>query len=474
MRVVITALLLHICIVSFTQEKRELNWQDFKNSVQNTDVVNSVKWGSLTVFQIKDINKFLYKVTIAGRSFELQTPMPSELQTLFRQTQSDRQKSETNAKAKEAVTQAEAAADKANKLQENVRNDRVAHGEAIDPLEQALDEVKRKFQAYLAAVRQASMDILSLKRSRNQLISIAQKDMSFASIATEVSGVNWPISNIESNYTDVKDRYQETLLEVANAKSLAADDQSKLVIVTAIENNLKTAQTLIDEEALLSMVDDINYLYTELTNESNFTVVAPPVQMDGDIVSYEITVTPTATRSLAPYRNPMKFTFDVPAQGGTKVDFSVGPAVSFGKDAKDEKYYLEETPNSDEVILRRRANNNVIIPSLGAFMHVYRRSAKWAAIGGMFGIGVGFQSTSEVNANLFLGLTAVLGKQQKVMLSGGASYLKVDRIKSEQYVEGNNYDATKINLADVTERVYKPSGFISISYNLSNRTEIVH
>jgi hypothetical protein len=194
--------------------------------------------------------------------------------------------------------------------------------------------------------------------------------------------------------------------------------------------------------------------------------------MDGDLVSYEITITPTTTRAYAPYRNPMKFTFDVPAHGGTKVDFSVGPAVSFGKNAKDEKYYLEETSNPDEVKLKSRPNNNAITPSLAAFMHVYPRSAKWAAVGGLFGIGVGFQSTSEVNASLFVGITAVLGKQQKVMVGLGFSFLRVQRIKNDQYVAGHLCGFQK-NLNDVTEPVYKTSGFLSISYNLSSRKEIV-
>lgn len=472
MKVLFTAALLHIALVSVCQEKRELNWQDFKNSVQNTDVVTSVPWGSLTVFQIKDINKFLYKVTISGRSFELLTPMPSELQTLFRQTPSDLQKGVTNTKANEAANQAEAARSKVSRLQGTMQKDRGAEDEP-SLLEQALGELTTKFQDYSAAVRQAASDVLRLKRSRNQLVSIAQKDMSFASISTEVAGVDWPIPNIESNYLTVRERYEELFVLVENAKSLAEGDDDKLRVVTAVENNLKRAEKLLEEEAFLTLIDDINYLYTELANESNFTVVAPPVQMDGDIASYEISITPTNTRTLAPYRNPMKFTFDVPTKGGLKVDFSVGPAVSFGDNAKDEKYFLEETTNPDVVKLRKRSNNNTITPSLGAFMHAYPRSGGWASVGAMFGVGVGFQSTSELNANLYFGLTGVLGKHQKIMASLGVSYLKVDRIKDTQFKEENQYQTSKISLDDVTERVYKPSAFFSITYNLSSRKEIV-
>ena len=168
----------------------------------------------------------------------------------------------------------------------------------------------------------------------------------------------------------------------------------------------------------------------------------------------------------------MKFTFDVPAHGGIKVDFSVGQTVSFGNNARDEKYYLKDGASQTDVILTKRNNNNVITPSLGAFMHVYRRSPKWLALGGMFGVGVGFQSTSELNANLFAGATLVMGKQQKVMLGFGVSYLRVERIKNDEFKEGNVYQISKINLSDVTEKVYRNSVFFSLTYNLSNRTEI--
>ncbi|WP_159300715.1 hypothetical protein, partial [Klebsiella pneumoniae] len=86
------------------------------------------------------------------------------------------------------------------------------------------------------------------------------------------------------------------------------------------------------------------------------------------------------------------FSFDIPVKQGLKVDFSVGPAFSFGKGARDEKFFLEESGKDGMSILRERENNNPLNPGVGSFMHIYGRKGKGVAWGGLFGVGAGFQS----------------------------------------------------------------------------------
>lgn len=466
------------------QEKRELDWQELKKSVKTTDVMKPVRFGEFTIFQISDINKFLYKVEIAGSVFELQTPMPSELQALFRLTPTELQKTMSNRNAEEAVNKVNTAKELMMDRKGGLSERAAALTPIEDDLSKSLSKLLVKCEKYLALVKSLSADIFTLKRTRSELISIAQFDIPHSEITGKVAAVNWPMPDLRNDYFESKALYHEVevLYEASlNYAKRAGEEAKRLNALTAeamagtvrdIEESgelIEKADELIDEEALLGMLADVDFLYSELNNRSNFRVIAPPVQMDGDIVTYEVSIVPTTTRSLAPYRNPMQFKFDVPAFGGTKVDFSVGPTFSFGSGSKHEVFFLEET-GIDEVALRQRSNNNVISPGIAAFMHVYKRSGKPATWGGLLGVGAGFQSFEDINPSIYLGVSLVLGKMQKVIIGTGVSFLKVDRLKARQYEVDKVYAISKINLSDVTEKIYKASPFFSFSYSLASRT----
>jgi hypothetical protein len=526
--------LLLACSAAWSQEKRRLDWQKFSNSIGETKIVEPVQFGKFTVFQIDNINKFLYKVEMSGKSFELQTPIPSELQTLFRLSSADLEKTTNAKKAEEAVAEiggaippmketsdevekatvdaGTAVSEAEDELEEKQRDARDASEgasvavaankaaadkkakDAIKVLEMAnsqleeakvlaenreeldaiLKEIVKQCAEYLKLSKVVANEIFELKRIRNKLVTIAQLDESFGEINGRIPEAGSPSPGIKDNYFHLKELYQrlESLYESAAVAAEAAN--ASKVQKDRIEKSsgkIEKADELIDEEALLGLLNDVDFLLAELTNKNNFIAVAPPVQMDGDFVNYTVSITPTPTRALAAHRSPMEFQFDVPTRGGLKVDFSVGPVVSFGKGSSDFKYYSEPDATSGKFKLKRLDNRNDISPSLAALMHFYPRTGRNAAFGGLFGVGAGFQTISDVNLSLFTGVTYVLGKKQKIMINGGLSYLRVDRLKTDQYSVGGIYEEASVRLEDVTEKVFKASPFLSITYNLANRVE---
>jgi hypothetical protein len=526
--------LLLACSAAWAQEKRRLDWQKFSNSIGETKIVEPVQFGKFTVFQIDNINKFLYKVEMSGKSFELQTPIPSELQTLFRLSSADLEKTAKAKKAEEAVAEiggaippmketsdeveravtvasdnvsaaekeleeregvAKNAAEdvaKANSAQKAAakRTAKAADGEVEnarsqlekskalaenkEELDAILKEIVKQCAEYLEISKVVATEIFDLRRIRNKLVTIAQLDESFSEINGRIPEAGLPSPGIKNNYFQLKESYQKlealyesaaTAAEAANASKVQKDRIEKS------SGKIEKADELIDEEALLGLLNDVDFLLAELTNKNNFIAVAPPVQMDGDFVNYTVNITPTSTRALAAHRSPMEFRFDVPTRGGLKVDFSVGPVVSFGKGSRDFRYYREADAASGKFKLKRLDNRNDISPSLAALMHFYPRTGRNAAFGGLFGVGAGFQAISDVTLSLFTGVTYVLGKRQKIMLNGGLSYLRVDRLKTDQYAVGGTYDTANVGLEDVTEKVFKASPFLSITYNLASRVE---
>ncbi|AXY75891.1 hypothetical protein D3H65_18740 [Paraflavitalea soli] len=462
--------------------RRTLDWKDFTKSISETIIARPVRTGEFTIFEITNINKFLYKVEMQGKVFELQTPIPTELQTLFRLNPTELANTANSKKAEEAVGKISEQVPVMKKIAESpaAKTDIAktpAENESAEEFQKSLDLVVTKCLKYLDKSTLVAGYIFDLRKVRNEFISIAQMDLPYADIQskTEVAAAKIPAVDIKSQYFELKKLYHEveTLYRDASAKAEDANAtaKQKKQIEEALEE-IEKADELIDEEGLLGLLDEVSFLNDELRNKKNFLAVAPPVQMDGDYVAYQVTITPTYTKTVGAHKNPINFKFDIPAKGGFKADFSVGPVVSFGSNAKDETYFLKEIPGQDSVSLHKQDNNNAISPGIAAMMHFYPRTGKDWALGPMCGVGAGFQSVSDVNFSLFLGASLILGKRQKIIVSTGASWLRVERLKSPEFKDGSKYAVSKITVGDVTEKVFKPSGFISISYNLTNRVDI--
>jgi hypothetical protein len=458
-------------------------------SKELTRKINPVKNGNFINIKIENINTFLYKVEIEGKQVELLTPIPSELQTLFRV--SDEVSDET--KAKEGIGDLEESLNIMNDIDKNSKNAKVI----LPP--NLIKACKRYIEI--------SKKVAKIKYQRMKLIQLSKEDLDYSEMQGELGEVGaLPNSKVYEEFVTIYGEV-EALYEIAkhnakekleNIKTELKKEQKKtttnqnpneisrltkdstqshqeyLAIEKALEG-IEEGHEKIDDDNFLRLIEDVITLFGGLENKKNFEVVSPPVQMEGDMVSYRITITPTRVNSLASYKSPMSFTVNIPAKGGWKTDFSVGPAISFGDNAKDDNYFLKTEPSSPpptQGTLIKRDNENFINPSIGAFMHVYQRTGRPYAVGGLFGVGAGFQTIDDLNLSIYGGGTLILGKTRKVMVGVGVSILKVDRLKSPEYEVGGIYDLDTFDINNVTEKVFKPSGFLSITFNLANRLEI--
>jgi hypothetical protein len=450
-----------ICAISTISFSQTLHWDTGKIQVVTEDdpdkKLRPVLYGEFSSFQIEDINKFLWMVTISGKRVDLETPMPTELQALFRLTPT-----QLNATANTK------AVDKAVTDVENFFNNPAVQNLANE--ENLLEKFKTEATEYSTAARSLSDNIQSIKLARIQLVKLAEKDVKFSEMVTAVATVQLPTNPVDEyailldKYQSVKSTFDEIIVEVTNTPETKE-------VITKLMNKVDKSFSTIENENILSSYSDVIFLSTELTNKKNFTAEAPPVQADGDFIKYSVTISPSPTNSLGSYKSPSNFDFEIPVKGGLKVDFSVGPTFSFGSNAKDEKFYTEPSTTEGNLILRERENNNIVSPGLAAMMHFYRRSGSDFSWGGMFGVGAGFQSVEDADISFYTGISLVLGKRQKVMINFGGSFLSVERIKNNEFQTDNEYTVEGFDLSNVTESVIKGSFFLSLSYNLTNRIE---
>lgn len=436
------------------------NMEDI-NSYEIGRQIPPVKNGEIVLIQIQNINTFLYKVEIDGKQIELQTPIPSELQNLFRLSADELDPEATE--AQKGLGNIPVALKPMKILEKGL-----ASG---DPLKAQLNILIPQCEAYLANAKTVVEIIANVKYARMQLITFSRENLSFSNMQTKLASIDLPTDvQMKDAYEAFEMQYYRVEQIYESTEAIANTAQQEVVADAA--EKIESGFELIEGEKILALYADVLTLKTGLENRKNFEITSPPIQMEGDMVSYKVTVTPTKINDLSPYRNPISWTVNIPAKGGWKADFSVGPSFSFGKNSKDDIFYLQKTETDSIFSLQQRENSNDMRPGLASMMHFYQRSGTNASYGLMLGVGAGFKSLEDVNLSYFLGGSIVLGKSRKIMISGGISYLKVARFKADEYEIGNLYHQTQINLADVTESAFKPSPFISVSYNLTNRVEI--
>lgn len=328
---------------------QNMNWSNgnitFSDRSGNPSQHNSVEYGAFTSFKIDDINLFLYSVTIAGNRIDLETPIPTELQTLFRLPSTQLAATGSVEEVKTAIAATETEARRVTILTEGVKRENAEaklfnknknRNQSLKSvnaeLESALTNFDDKTKDFLAKANIVSTNIEEIKLARIKLVNLAQKDITFSQMTAAVQGVTQP-ANPSQNYQNLLTA-NKALQAAYDAMAATGEDVTELD--KAMEK-AKKALKVIQDENPATLYADVDFLSTELANKKNFTAIAPPVQGDGDFVNYNVAVTPSRTNTLGAYKSPVNFDFDIPVRGGWKTDFSVGPTFSFGSGAKDEK-----------------------------------------------------------------------------------------------------------------------------------------
>jgi hypothetical protein len=151
----------------------------------------------------------------------------------------------------------------------------------------------------------------------------------------------------------------------------------------------------------------------------------------------------------------------VAVAGGFKVNASIG--VAFGQFFdRPQSYFIR-----DQRI--RAEDNDSFYPVISSFFHFYSQSKGNTSFGGAFGIGLPVTgSNAGQSASFFLGPSLIIGRSERLVLSGGLMGSQVERL-----AQGYNVGDLLVSDANVvpTKDVYEMGYFLGLSFNVigSNR-----
>ncbi|WP_442587697.1 hypothetical protein ACSBL2_16765 [Pedobacter sp. AW31-3R] len=203
-------------------------------------------------------------------------------------------------------------------------------------------------------------------------------------------------------------------------------------------------------------------LLTLLQNKETFIKASAPIQPSKDMVIFDIKI--TSKFDSLPFHDAKKFTYRDFVRGGLRYDFSTGLVFSLG--VGDRSYSKSAVSDSTFKIIRNQ-RRNVYLPSIAGMFHASLRTWRTTTIGFTLGASI---NTNELSLNsLFPGLSLMVGKSEKWILTLGPALQSVDYLSSP-YSEGQNYPNSTFS-SDVVpvEKTFRVGGFIGISYNLTKK-----
>ncbi|MCP9768783.1 hypothetical protein EGI22_12725 [Lacihabitans sp. LS3-19] len=400
-----------------------------------------LKHGKIVTLEVQNVNKFASEVEIDTKIVSYVSVPSASFATLFGIEKKANEDSISDAtKAMSAIV--------ANKIKKN----------EIDNLKQSLEDLVKDCIIY----NQAVSNLSSLQKIYSILIHISKietfNNENVMSDAMKDYKIDELLKKAEIEEDKFEQTYEKAYLSYVKTLQLALKTES--VDSSRIKKEAETIRS--NYTRLDKGLDTLNLKTYELRKKlllsDSYIARSIGRVANGDEVEFKVKVNK---------KDYEPFIFET--KGGLKLDYSVGPILSFGKNAQNLVPYFDKKTDST-VTLQSRIPENRLNLGIGSFLHITGRNGKNARMGMLVGIGTELKDLTTIETNLAIGPTIVLGKQTNLIsLSAGVNFNRVNRLKTDEYKIGNVYKKDAQSLDNTVEKVFKPSLFFSVTYILPKR-----
>jgi hypothetical protein len=410
----------------------------------------ALKKGEITAFEIRNINTFLYDITISGKSLQYFTEVPEVLKPMLASPGTGT--GDLDEKTVEEYL--ENYSDSANSKRSSELDS--AHvvtfnGKVKDfkNLLGQLDRVKVFSEELNVAIYTAGNDTA---RMRGNLRVSSKKIIGACSTGCEVK----LDSTLRSLYLGAINGYDEL---VRAYKVLSPADQ-EVKEIKDLKEEADEIMEKIKKADYPAAITKIVGLYSYANSEDAFRASSPIYAADGDDMQFDVKI---VRKKDLPYTAPdvsTDLSLKVKVYDYWKTDFSTGLFFNFDRSKFSQSYSLKDLPGDTTAEIIHNPARHEVIPSVGALVHTYYKSRRNVTGGFSFGI-----STDNFDkAKYHLGGSLFFLGDQRLVLTAGANAGKVNDIASP-YAVGDVIVKGSLDKVE-TEEVFKFSYFLSLSWNL--------
>ncbi|MFB3386713.1 hypothetical protein [Flavobacterium sp. LAR06] len=229
----------------------------------------------------------------------------------------------------------------------------------------------------------------------------------------------------------------------------------------------------IDALDLPSKLRKVEAIHAVLKEKEAYQISSSPIQPLEDYVTFDVTIKNRDQSKLAEYDDNREFTYLEYTRGGVRFDFSTG--IVFNFIGNNDKYGLVDVnvdtngDGKEDTAMKKIVvtENNQFTPALAGMFHTSFRSCGIWAFGLTLGASVNVE-TFELNS-LFPGVSLLIGKKQKFIISAGPAFRQVDELKANYREDGIYSPSDFTDETLLTAKQFKVGFFCGITYNLTQK-----
>ncbi len=338
-----------------------------------------------------------------------------------------------------------------------------------------------KLTENVKSVTGSFQEIENIKRLNNQLVSILNDYSLSPEMITEelasheqnykkfLEQKDRVLPEFNKNYKTFKDDYAAFSKDTNVISVLNADLEMRMsvnALVNSVESMKGSVDELVKNDGYSNLTESIQNMIIQLKN-GVFTDISFPDpikptkdQMFINIEYNELKKGKNAGGNAVACKKTL--TFDV--KGGVQIAFSTGLMVTTF--LYDRKYSVYPSTQKDTSIIKKDKNHNLFQPTIGALMHILFRTNHSVTGGFTWGIGANVSAIS--NLTIFVGLSMVLGREERFILSGGLAAAPVDYLKGK-YSLDTPVKTSDIDQTSIVEKAFRPGIFVGFTYNLTSQ-----
>jgi hypothetical protein len=243
---------------------------------------------------------------------------------------------------------------------------------------------------------------------------------------------------------------------ITKQSGAAATGQSPILIRNLNGKTLSIQQFSEDNPHIfLDKLNAVAVLYREIINTHYKFSYALNAELETSDLKLEI-----FPRADAERKDTIVKYFAVRGKGNFKLRNSMGIAFTYFAD-NNRSYFVD--PNSGKIV---KQNGDFFTPVLSTFIHFYGGGSSRFKWGGALGFGIPLQGAQK-DINFMLGLSAVLGNNEPILITAGVSGAKVNKL-DKGYKVGDVVSSSSFTIP--VRSVYQPGLFLAVTFNLSSIT----
>lgn len=330
-------------------------------------------------------------------------------------------------------------------------------------LHQTFAELRANYEKILIS-KQIAGEVATI--ANNPKLNYSQYQENYSERFKNIS-LNLPVLIDYNN--NFNHKYSEFLLHYKNLKSYLSKldniltPQGKYKVLVKLENIKDLAEKMDSQTQNLDIEDLVKRtlrIQELLENEKNYEFISIPVQPLFDVVIFDVDIK-KRNENAYPVTDQRKFNHKEFTRYGLRFDISVG----VGGSLHSSKYSLSTEVDKEGNNIITENENDLFTPSFIGFFTTSYRSATHFTYGLSAGIGISAEDGSFTFDNFFVGPSFIVGRYERVMLTGGVSFRHLPSLNNSY--ELNDEIPNGFTIENVANFSYRPGIFIALSYNLT-------